>query len=137
MHGVLSYVRFPQPLFNNICSDIWWSQMPQSRRLADFVSKIIAFNHCWKMAQQRYGNTSAIAKMLRDQKSMLQAGLLRENLAYFKLDAEAEEEPLFSVRLHLPIEIQGITRIDAEHMPVRLAEEFFTEKELMKLIRTI
>lgn len=105
-----------------------------SEQIAGLVVKIISFNHCWKMAQQRYGNSSAIARMLRDQKSVLQAALLRENLAYLKPDPDAEEEPLFSVRLHQPILLNGITRIDAEHMPVRLAEEFFTEQELNNLI---
>ena len=101
-----------------------------SELITDLVSKIISFNHCWKMAQQRYGNTSAMARMLRDQKSVLQAALLRENHAYLKPDPDAEEEPLFSVRLRKPVVLNGLTRIDAEHMPVRLAEELFTEQEL-------
>uniref|UniRef100_UPI0040479FDA hypothetical protein n=1 Tax=Rheinheimera sp. TaxID=1869214 RepID=UPI0040479FDA len=101
-----------------------------SEHISALVAKIVSFNHCWKMAQQRYGNTSAMARMLRDQKSVLQADLLRENFAYLKPDPDAEEEPLFSVRLHQPVVLNGITRIDAEHMPVRLAEELFTEQEL-------
>lgn len=100
----------------------------------DLVRKIILFNHCWKMAQQRYGNLSAITRMLRDQKSTLQAALLRENLAFLQLDPEAEDEALFSVRLKSPISLNGVTRIDAEHMPVRIAEEIFTEQELNKLL---
>lgn len=96
----------------------------------ELVSKIILFNHCWKLAQQRYGQSSGIAKMLRVQKSILQASLLRENHAYLKPDLEAQEEPLFSVRLVAPMVVNGITRIDAEHLPVRIAEEFFTEQEL-------
>lgn len=101
-----------------------------SEHVTDLVSKIVSFNHCWKMAQQRYGNTSVIARMLRDQKSVLQAALLRENFAYLKPDPDAEEEPLFSVRLNQSVVLNGVTRVDAEHMPVRLAEEFFTEHEL-------
>lgn len=108
--------------------------MPAPANPVELLTKIISFNHCWKMAQQRYGNASAIARMLRDQKSILQAALLRENLAYLQPDPEAEEEPLFSVRLNTPVVLNGVTRIDAEHMPVRLAEEFFTELELKKML---
>jgi hypothetical protein len=110
--------------------------MPAPASPVELLTKIIAFNHCWKMAQQRYGNSSALAKMLRDQKSILQASLLRENLAYLRLDPEADEEALFSVRLNMPVVLNGVTRIDAEHMPVRLAEEFFTEQELKKMLST-
>lgn len=108
--------------------------MAQSFSAAELITKIIAFNHCWKMAQQRYGNTSAIARMLRDQKSILQAALLRENLGYLQPDPDAEEEALFSVRLKTPIYLNGVTRVDAEHMPVRIAEEIFTDQELNKLL---
>lgn len=100
----------------------------------DLVTKIILFNHCWKLAQQRYGQSSAMARMLRGQKSALQASLLREKHAYLQLDPDAQEEPLFSVRLLTPLVINGTTRIDAEHMPVRIAEEFFTEQELKLLL---
>lgn len=108
--------------------------MPEPVNPVEFLTKIIAFNHCWKMAQQRYGNASAIARMLRDQKSILQAALLRENMAYLQPDPEAEEEPLYSVRLNMPLILNGITRIDAEHMPVRLAEELFTKQELEQML---
>lgn len=108
--------------------------MAQSLSATELLTKIIAFNHCWKMAQQRYGNASSMARMLRDQKSILQAALLREDFGYLHLDPDAEEEPLFSVRLKTPINLNGVLRIDAEHMPVRIAEEIFTEQELNKLL---
>lgn len=108
--------------------------MSYSSNVTEMLLKIVSFNHCWKMAQQRHGNNSAIARMLRDQKSVLQAALLRQNLAYLKPDPDAEEEPLFSVRIHQPVTLNGVVRIDAEHMPVRLAEEFFTNQELNNFI---
>lgn len=104
---------------------------------AELLIRIISFNHAWKMARQRHGNDSAISRMLRDQKSILQSVLLRQGLAYLMLDLDAEDEPLFSVRLHQSIVLNGVARKDAEHMPVRLAEEIFTEQELQALLSKV
>lgn len=102
---------------------------------SELVRKIISFNHCWKMAQTRFGASSPITKMLRDQKSVLQCALLRKRLSYLKIDNEAVDEPLYSVRLIEPITINGCIRTDAEHLPVRLAEELLTQEEITKLTR--
>lgn len=108
--------------------------MTANQQITELVSQIIAFNHCWKLAQSRFGVDSAIACMLRDKKSVLQSSLLRQGLAYLKIDPEVTGEPLFSVRLYSILTVNGFQRIDAEHLPVRLAEELFTFEELRELI---
>ena len=70
--------------------------------------------------------------MLRSQKSLLQADLLRSNLnVYLVIDDSTYGEELFSVRLPKLITINHIVRTDAEHMPIRIAKELFTDIELM------
>lgn len=103
------------------------------------LNQIIAFNHAWKQARDNYTDQSAVANALRIRKSCLQASLLREfpERCYLKLDDEnIDGEVLFSVRLTKSITLpSGAIRNDAEHLPVRLAEELFTAEELQKLIK--
>lgn len=95
------------------------------------VKKIISFNHAWKLAQKKYGEDSNVAGMLRRQKSSLQADLLRSNLGvYLVIDGSNNGEELFSLRLPKPISINSCIRTDAEHMPVRIAKDLFTDIEL-------
>lgn len=99
------------------------------------IKQIIAFNHAWKLTSNRRGADSRLAQLLRNQKSLLQTSLLREGYAFLVIDNEAEEEPLFSVRLVTPLVIDGKRRKDAEHMPVRVAKKLFEESELEQLLR--
>ncbi|MDP5132024.1 MAG: hypothetical protein NWQ54_14165 [Paraglaciecola sp.] len=106
--------------------------MELNQETIELVGKIVAFNHCWKLAQSRFGSDSAISRMLRDQKSVLQCALLRQKFAYLQLDEGAIEEALYSVRLFSSVNVNGVKRNDAEHMPVRIASELLTEEELQQ-----
>ncbi|MFT6371800.1 MAG: hypothetical protein ACJAZT_000529 [Gammaproteobacteria bacterium] len=103
------------------------------------VAQIIAMNHAWKLAVERWSGESNLANSLRDRKSCLQVRLLRDyqNWCFLRLDLDhTEGEDLYSVRLMQPITLEnGYERRDAEHMPVRLAQEFFTEDELSEIVK--
>ena len=103
------------------------------------VERIITINHAWKMAREEFGNDFMATKSLRHTKSSLQATLLRDypDNAYllFATDNELQGEEQYSVRLTTPICINGIERVDAEHLPIRIANELFTEKEISKLLK--
>lgn len=103
------------------------------------LNQIISFNHAWKRAQESFTDKSPVTIALRNRKSSLQARLLRSypDECYLKLDDEnVEGEELFSVRLNMPVRLaSGLVRNDAEHLPVRLAEELFSKDELKKLIK--
>ena len=107
--------------------------------LETLVFQITAFNHAWKLSKERWPDKSYLVNSLRDRKSCLQVRLLREfpTTTYLHLDLENDEgEPLFSVRLNKPIKLSnGFERRDAEHMPVRLAEDFFAEDELLRMVK--
>jgi len=60
--------------------------------------------------------------MLRDYAS--------EGLVSMVLDTMADGEPVFSIRLHDP-EVQ---RRDADHIPVRIARNYFSEETLTELM---
>ena len=113
--------------------------MHQSSDKITLIKKIISFNQAWKLSKKIFGDESSLSLALRDQKACLQAELLRDHIdAYLEFDAETESaEPLYSVRLLDGIELPplGYIRNDAEHIPVRIAEEIFTEEELIKLIK--
>ena len=102
------------------------------------ITKIIRFNHAWKLAQQQFGENSNLAKSLRDQKACLQAELLRDHAdTYLIFDKNAEsEEPLYSVQFDSSISLPDLLyKDDAEHIPVRIAQKLFSENELLKLVR--
>jgi hypothetical protein len=104
----------------------------------ELVNRIIRFNHAWKLAKNKYGDGSSITLSLRDQKACLQAQLLREySGVYLALDEKApSDEPLYSVQFENGITIESLGfRTDAEHLPVRIAEKLFSEKELTELIK--
>lgn len=107
-------------------------------RVNDLVTKITLFNHNWKRACEQWGGNSPIATMLRHRKSDLQVQLLLmgRNTAYLRPDVEnIEGEALFSVRLTSPITLDnGIVRTDADHMPVRVAEELLTPQDISEFL---
>jgi hypothetical protein len=102
------------------------------------ITKIIRFNHAWKLALQQFGKNSNLAKSLRDQKACLQAELLRDHAGtYLTLDKNTEsEELLYSVKFDSNISLPGLPyKDDAEHLPVRIAQKLFSENELLILVR--
>lgn len=100
----------------------------------ELVGRITLFNHSWKRACEQWGRDSAIATMLRHRKSDLQVELLLMNprVCCFRPDTDnLDGEPLFSVRLNLPVTLEnGVVRTDADHMPVRVAETLLTDQEI-------
>ena len=101
------------------------------------ILQITAINHGWKLARERWSDSSPLASSLRDRKSCLQARLLRDypEDCYLHLDDQnVDGESLYSVRLMKPIILSnGYERRDADHIPVRLAQELFSEQELALL----
>ena len=105
----------------------------------ELVRQIVAINHAWKLAIERWGNEGAICQALRDRKSSLQADLIRScpGRVWLRVDDEAEGRALFSVRLGWEIVLpSGARRRDAEHMPVDIAQELLTTEELSGAVRT-
>lgn len=106
--------------------------------IRNILDRIISLNHAWKIARDDFGAKNNITTALRRQKASWQASLLRyyPDAAYFKQDEDnVDGEVLLSVRLSTPITINGSLKKDAEHMPLRIAEELFTPKELKSLFR--
>lgn len=115
-------------------------QPPGIKRLTlhNILNRIISLNHAWKIAREDFGAKNNITRALRRQKASWQASLLRyyPDAAYFKKDEDnVDGEVLLSVRLSTPIPVDGSLKKDAEHMPLRIAEELFTPEELKSLIR--
>ena len=97
------------------------------------VEEIVAVNRAWKVACDLFKNTSPLATSLRDLKTCKQVRLLQiygPKQVYLALDPEASGEPLFGVRLRQPLG----TRQDAEHLPIRVAEEVLSPEELNRFI---
>ncbi|OKH32431.1 hypothetical protein NIES2101_40705 [Calothrix sp. HK-06] len=98
--------------------------------LEQLVREIKAFNHAWKATSELFGKDSPLSTSTRDFKSCLQVRLLRSyapEQVYLVLDTKAEaSEPLYGLRLTKPI---GEWK-DADHLPVRIAEQWLTSKEL-------
>ena len=110
-----------------------------SPSIEELVGQIVAINHGWKLAIERWGNQSAISLALRQRKSSLQADLLRlwPDQVWLRVDQEAEGRELFSVRLGREVRLpSGVRRQDAEHMPVDVARELLTPGELQKAVRS-
>lgn len=106
--------------------------------MKDLLYQITSINRAWKLARDQWGEGSKTALMLRERKSSLQSRLIREysDQVFLRLDTEnTEGEALYSVRFHSEVILpNGIRRVDAEHLPVRLAEELFTSTELDQLV---
>ena len=101
------------------------------------VTKIVSFNHAWKLARDKFGPNSPITKMLRLQKSILQCGLLRSGDAFLKIDTDAEEEALFSVQLMTKVEINKKIKTDADHIPVRIVDELLLPAEIKSMAKNL
>ena len=93
------------------------------------VNEIVAVNHAWKVACELFGQDSPLSISSRDLKTCLQVRLLRSyapEQVYLIEDKQSEGEPLYSLRLRKPIG----KRLYAEHLPMRIAQEVFADKEL-------
>ncbi len=104
--------------------------------ISKLVSRIHLTNKSWKIAVERFGVESPISKALRNRKSGLQVRLLREypEKSWLQIDNETiSDEPLFSVRLLIDEPKAFMGRVDADHIPVRIANEVFTEHEIKGL----
>ncbi len=101
--------------------------------LEELVAEIVAVNHAWKLACDLFEQTSPLATSLRDLKTCKQIRLLQtygKTRVYLTIDPEASNEPLYSVRLRQSIG----DRTNAEHLPVRVAQEILSPVELDRLI---
>jgi hypothetical protein len=97
----------------------------------ELITEIAAINQAWKVSKELSPN---LANSLKDLKNRLQVRLLRNapERVYLELDtATASEEPLYSLRLRQPIG----NRWNAEHLPVRVAQEMLSDEELKQLIK--
>ncbi|OYD91034.1 hypothetical protein CDG77_16505 [Nostoc sp. 'Peltigera membranacea cyanobiont' 213] len=95
------------------------------------VNEIVAVNHAWKVARELFGEDSPLSISSRDLKTCLQVRLLRSyapEQVYLIEDKNGEGEPLYSLRFRKPIG----GRLNAEHLPMRVAEEVLTDKELQQ-----
>ncbi len=97
--------------------------------IEQLVREIVAVNHAWKVACELFGENSSLSTSSRDLKTCLQVRLLRSyapEQVYLVEDNNAEGERLYSLYLREPIN----NRQYAEHLPVRVAEEVLSRKEL-------
>lgn len=96
------------------------------------VGQIHAVNHGWKLAQDLFGPESPIAKGLRDQKSVLQARLLRTHpdSVALELDPRIEGQETYGLRLQVPC---GPWQ-DAAHMPAAYAQRHLNEFVVERVI---
>jgi hypothetical protein len=108
--------------------------------LETILERIIAVNHAWKLSRDEFGRDFVATNSFRDTKSSLQATLIRDfpDEVYLKIasDSEQHDEIMYSVRLKREVRINGVPRIDAEHLPARIAQQIFTEQEITKYLRT-
>lgn len=108
-------------------------------RLDELLEQIVSVNHAWKLSREEFGNKFPATKSFLHTKSSLQATLLREfsEESYLILadDNALHDEQLYSVRLVNPVALKTGIKKDAEHLPVRVAKELFTEAELSQLIK--
>ncbi|WP_338421257.1 hypothetical protein [Nostoc parmelioides] len=89
----------------------------------------MSVNHAWKVSCELFGHNSPLSIASRDLKTALQIRLLQSyspEQVYLIEDNELEGEPLYSLCLRKPMG----ERLYAEHLPMRIAEEVFTHKEL-------
>ncbi len=110
--------------------------MELNPRLETLITEITAINKAWKqVSEELLDHNAGLAISLRDLKSSLQLRLLQNypQQVSLVLDEDIEsEEPLYSLRLHEPINGHW----NAAHLPVRVAEELLTEQELTQFIQT-
>lgn len=108
-------------------------------KLDEIILRIITVNHAWKLSRDEFGNDFGATKSLRHTKSSLQATLLREfpddTYLILATDNQDQEEEMYSVRLRRSFVVNGIERRDAEHLPVRIAQEIFTKQEINNFLQ--
>ena len=118
-------------------------------QIIHLVKKIEAYNNCWHSMRDAIEEERKLAledtkmldimdksiKELRDIKGLLQVQLLRESngLAYLKVDTDSKwlGEDCYSVVLRQ--KISG--RIDACHLPVRVAKKLMLDSEIEYFLR--
>jgi hypothetical protein len=101
-----------------------------SPSIEHLIHEIEAVNRVWKKTRNLFGEDSALASSYRELKVCLQTQLLRTYSpeAHLVIDASAQGEPLYSIRLKQ----QVAGRLDAAHIPVRIAKEVFTSEEIRR-----
>ena len=99
--------------------------------LEKLVKQNKAINSAWIDAGDIYGNDSPLSTSSRDLKSCLQVRLLRlyaPTDVYLAIDNKAEGEPQFGLRLR-----ESVNKYqDADHIPVRVANEILLPEEIKK-----
>jgi hypothetical protein len=93
------------------------------------VREIEAINRVWKHTRNLFGEDSALAASYRELKVCLQIQLLRTHSpekVYLAVDSEVQGEVLYSLRLKQKI----AGRLDAAHLPVRVAKDVLTRAEI-------
>lgn len=109
--------------------------------LAELVERIVTINRAWKLARddKKLGKNHSITERLQHQKSSWQATLIRNypQQVWLKRDEDRDySEPLLSVRINIRLRLlDGSIKEDAEHLPLRLAQEILTEDELQHALR--
>jgi len=107
-------------------------------KIAELVHQISSFNHTWKYARQRWGEHGPLPAILRERKSSLQVLLVRDyrDFVYLKHHKDKDDgEQLYSIMLKKPLRLaNNILRYDADHIPVRLANELLNETEIQNLL---
>ncbi|MFB2895756.1 hypothetical protein ACE1CI_22850 [Aerosakkonemataceae cyanobacterium BLCC-F50] len=98
----------------------------------DLVQEIAAINQAWKVSAEL---SPTLGNSLKDLKNRLQLRLLRKYAparVYLELDTVTEsEEALYSLCLRQPIG----NRWNAEHLPVRVAQEMLSDEEFKQLVK--
>lgn len=107
------------------------------------IERVVTLNRAWKIALANIERAQtndeievckAIAERLQQQKSNWQATLIRAypNEVWLKIDQDNDySETLYSVRFGAGVNLSdGSCKKDAEHLPVRMAEEILTKQEL-------
>jgi hypothetical protein len=103
------------------------------------IAEIDAINQAWHTMQALLTDKSPITTSLRDIKGRLQLRLLREfsDRVYLVPDPSPSSEPLYSVKLRIPVPVDGTTQTfdNAKHLPERkvktwLAKGLVTESEV-------
>ena len=102
----------------------------------DLVQRIHALNDGWHALRDLWppeAATDPVLQGLRNLKAMLQVQLLRGYPALAHLEVDSDPglpEPCFSVRLHGELAPYR----DARHLPVRVAEDYLTAREIAQLL---
>jgi hypothetical protein len=102
--------------------------------LEQLIMEIKAVNDAWKVACEVFGEDSPLSTSSRDLKTCLQVRLLQSyapKQVYLAKDQQGNGEELYGLHLREPI---GNWQ-DANHLPVRIAKQVFTEKELKRFTK--